>query len=397
MRRLWTIGIMLLASARAFGADPGNVDLPRYPSISPDGRTIVFTWRGDLWRVDARGGHAMRLTSNPATELRSAWSPDGSLIAFESDRTGAVNLYTMRPDGRDIRAVTETDLDCSLSGFSGDGRALLFSASREGDVYRAERPYRVSLEGGPIERLHDAFGEFAQASPSGDQVLFTRGGSSWTRRHYMGPDARDVWVHGGNGFRQLTSWAGNDGMARWLDGDTVVFASDREGETVNLYMMSAGQGGERARRLTSFDRDVLSFDVARGSKTAVVSVWDRLYTIDLLSSTPLPTALTLTASEDERDNYERKDVRREVSAAALSPDGKVVALVAYGDVYIRHVDEDSPTRRVTSSPQREMEVAWSPDGTSLYFSGFDDAGTLSIFKAQVQRTRSDLKEAIEQP
>ena len=41
-----------------------DVDLPRYPSLSPDGKDVVFSWRGDLWRVGIEGGKAVRLTSD---------------------------------------------------------------------------------------------------------------------------------------------------------------------------------------------------------------------------------------------------------------------------------------------------------------------------------------------
>ncbi|HMO27050.1 MAG TPA: hypothetical protein PKB10_12355, partial [Tepidisphaeraceae bacterium] len=50
-------------------ADPGNVDLARYPSISPDGSSVVFSWRGDLWRAPGGGGTAIHLPSGPADEL----------------------------------------------------------------------------------------------------------------------------------------------------------------------------------------------------------------------------------------------------------------------------------------------------------------------------------------
>ena len=78
---------LLSVGAFALGTE---VDLPRYPSISPDGKQVVFSWRGDLWLVGADGGEARRLTVHPGIDSRSAWSPDGSEIAFESDRDGFV-------------------------------------------------------------------------------------------------------------------------------------------------------------------------------------------------------------------------------------------------------------------------------------------------------------------
>jgi len=90
----------------------GNVDLPRYPSISPDGTTIVFSWRGDLWKVGSSGGTALRLTRHAQDDLASAWSPCGTLIAFNSTRDGHLNIWLMDADGTNIRQVTHTDRPC---------------------------------------------------------------------------------------------------------------------------------------------------------------------------------------------------------------------------------------------------------------------------------------------
>src|SRR5687768_15567997 len=73
----------------------GNVKLPRYPSISPDGKQVVFSWRGDLWMVSSGGGQAARLTAHPFNDLHSAWSADGKQIAFASDRAGGLNIFVM--------------------------------------------------------------------------------------------------------------------------------------------------------------------------------------------------------------------------------------------------------------------------------------------------------------
>src|SRR5207253_1425900 len=80
-----------------------NVDLPRYPSINPDGSQIVFTWRGDLWKASSKGGFAERLTSHPLDDLASAWSRDGKRIAFSSTRAGGGNFFMMNADGTGIR------------------------------------------------------------------------------------------------------------------------------------------------------------------------------------------------------------------------------------------------------------------------------------------------------
>jgi len=392
---------LFVATSSAHAAE-GNVDLPRYPSLSPDGKQIIFSWRGDLWNVPSAGGLATRMTSHPGSELRSAWSSDGSRIAFDSDRDGYTNLYIMNADGTGLMQLTFMDRPCTLIDFGTDddgNDVLTFDGSHEGDVYRSERPYMVSTNGGDIRRVHDAFGSYAHVSPDGKHVAFTREGyyTGWERRHYMGPEAMDVWLFNRDGgtFKQLTHWTGNDGNARWGGPRTLIYMSDRELNTVNLYRMSADDGDAKAVRLTDFEvDDVQAFDVSADGSTVVFTVWDTLYTLDVNNPNAKAMPITVTANEDELDNYEIKSVRREVSEAALSPDGKVMAMVAYGEVYVRNVEEDSPTRRVTQSHARENGIVWSPDGLKLYFVS-DETGTEGIYAATVKLTRKEAREGFE--
>lgn len=379
----------------------GNVDLPRFPSISPDGEQVIFSWRGDLWKASVQGGEAIRLTTHPADDLQSAWSPDGSRIAFNSDRNGYLNLYTMNVDGTNVRQVSDIDVTCRLAGFGVDGGGndtLMFDAFWEGDVYRSPRPFMISLDGGEPRRVHDAFGWHPTVSPDGRRVAFTRGGSDWARRGYRGPDNRNVWIFNRDdgSFQQVTEWTGNDGMARWLGNDKLVFLSDRELDCVNLYVLTLGDDDSKARRLTSFDEnDIQDLDVSTDGRVAVFVCWDTIYRLDLTTPGAAATPLAINAAEDERDNYLDKTIDRTVTQAALSPDGKVMAYVAYGEVFVRNVEEKSQTQRVTHSDARESDIAWSPDGLKLYFVS-DENGTDSIYFATVTLTRDEVKKAFKE-
>ncbi len=388
------------AAAAVFGNSgtlraEGNVDLPRFPSISPDGETVVFSWRGDLWKVPFGGGTATRLTSHPGRDHDSAWTPDGSMIVFESDRDGTTNLWRMAPDGTGLRRITDLDTSVALGGVGhdADGEVVVgFTGYLEGDLYRSPRPYEVSIEGGEPRRLHDAFGGLNVRSPDGTRAAFERGNAKWERRHYRGDDRRNVWIHDGveGGFSPLTDWEGNDGKPRWSGDDAVFFLSDRQNSTHNIHRQPLG-GGE-AEAITDFEEiDVAGFDATADGRKIVLHRWDSLYTIDLDDPDSVPRPLVIMAPEDALDSEENLDISRRVTESALNPDGKSIAVIAYGEVVVRGTDDDSLSRRVTETHGRERDLAWSPDGTTLYFTSMN-GGNASIMTATVARTRDEIKQ-----
>lgn len=388
---------LLLAPAAA--EEHGYVDLPRFPSISPDGSEVVFSWGGDLWRVPAEGGRARRLTRHVLDDLHSSWSPDGQWIVFTSMRDGYLNLWRIHRDGTRISQLTYSDRFLRHPHYAreADGTPVItFSALLEADVYRGERPYAIAPHGGEHRRLHDAFGSEPRLSPDGRRVAFTRGGHyhDWNRRGYRGPDARNVWIHdrGSDSFKAVTGRDGDDGRAQWAGNDELIFMSDRELGTVNLYRVRPDDDERIVERLTAFEeRGIEHFDVSHDGSTAVLHVWDTLYTLDLQTPGATPRPLRIRAGEDGHDDYALRRIERDVTEAALSPDGKVMAYIAYGRVYVRHIDPHSPTHAVTPKTHaRHRDLAWSPDGLCLYFTN-DADGTSSIYQARVVLTREEVR------
>lgn len=406
MGRLSAVVVLFVAAiaGRAL-ADEGNVRLPRFPALSPDGSSITFSWRGDLWLLPIEGGLAKRLTVHPNDDLESAWSPDGGTIAFTSTRDGGRNLFLMNSDGSHVQQVTQEDNGLSISGWSSDGKFVLSHSFREGDVYREARPYLIATDGSEIKRLNDAFGSEPAMSPDGKWVAFTRGNANWDRRGYRGADQRDVWLYSTerHTFHRVTDWPGNDGMAKWAGNGSLVFVSDRDFNTNNLFTAAIAADGSvgEARRLTHFNGKafgdgVWTFDVSRNGRRVVLHAWDGLYAIDLASSAPVAERLTVRGSEDLSDRVEIRSVGRDVTEAAMSPDGKTMAFVAYGEIFVQNIEDSGrPTRRVTDSPAHDRQIAWSPCGTRLYFSS-DRDGSFSIYAATVASTRSEVREQFDQ-
>lgn len=407
--------LMLAASVSAMGGAEvrgeaaqgagvtANVDLPRYPAVSPDGKSVTFSWRGDLWLVPTTGGLATRLTVNPFDELYSAFSPDGKKIAFTSSRNSAGNVFTMNVDGTDIKQVTHVDRSLLLTQWSKDAdgtEKLRLGGLLEPMPFSVPQQYEVSPEGGDISKIHSAVGTYPIVSPDGKRVLFVRGATPWSRRGYRGPDNRDVWMldRTTSKYTRLTAFDGNDGRAKWLDNDTVVFVSDRLNNTYNLFSLNLGAADEKAVALTKFNGDgVDDYDIAHASKSIVFSRWDKLYTLDAAVPGAVEQAIAIRAGEEEADLVRFQDTSRSVSEAALSPDGKTMAVVSFGEVYVRGLDTRAPTRRVTVNlPGRKQNLVWSADGERLLFVS-DASGREEIYAAKVKTTRTELRKRMTDP
>ncbi|WP_199221478.1 PD40 domain-containing protein [Desulfonatronum sp. SC1] len=401
------LAFLLLALGCGFAPVSANAavpKLPRFPSINPDGSEIVFSVGGDLWIVPVHGGVANRLTRHRFDDLHSSWSPDGQSLVFTSMRDGYMNLWRIQRDGTGTAQLTHSDRFLRAPHWSIDEQGMeivTFSALLEADVYRDQRPYRISPQGGEHELLHQAFGSEPRLSPDGQRVVFTRGGyyHDWNHRRYRGPDAMNVWVlhRSEERFEAVTEWEGDDGSARWVDNNTLLFMSERQLDTVNLYRVNLDGDNRALQRITHFrGRGIQDFDVSRDGSMAVLQVWDRLYTLNLVDPRAEPKPLHIQTGDDGWDDHTLRWIDRDVTEAVLSPDGQVMAYIAYGRVYIRHVDEYSPTRAVIpDSHARHQDIAWSQDGLHLYFVS-DADGTLSIYKAQVALTRDEIRLAHQQ-
>lgn len=428
-RQAGTVGAAASRPAAMAAAAGTTVAMPQFPSISPDGSMIVFAWAGDLWAMDAGGGTAKRLTSHPADEARSAFSPDGSLLAFESDRHGARNIYVM-PISREasgmivagaVRRVTMSDRPQALGGFSDDGKEILFTSSHEPAIFRAPRmlaapvPTAEASDVLPIRRLTDAFGSAPHAA-GGGSVLFHRTRHDPTRPGYFGSGAPDVFRMDASGkvFTRLTADPYPDSGAYGLPDGSTVWVSSRPIDGVtqfNVWRMPAGvsepdRGAQPVTRFkpgageASIGHGVQDFLVAPGGWHGVFVVWDTLYTIDFRQTPATPRAVPIVASGDTADlDTIRLNAGRQVSSAALSPDGKTIATIARGEVFVRSTERDHPTRRVTgpgpAGALRARDVAWSACGSHLYFTADSPAGggVTAIYRASVRLSREDVTPA----
>lgn len=99
--------------------------------ISPDGTEIAFCYKGDIYKVPAKGGTATQLTTQASYECTPIWSPDGKQIAFASDRNGNFDLFVMPSNGGTAQSHHSFRLRDSI--------ALLPTAN----TYSSPHPYKI--------------------------------------------------------------------------------------------------------------------------------------------------------------------------------------------------------------------------------------------------------------
>ncbi|MCK6458669.1 MAG: S41 family peptidase [Planctomycetes bacterium] len=362
----------LLLSSAAAAADESTQGL-RYPSLTPDGKSVVFCYRGDIWIAPRDGkGPAQRLTIHEEQDTLCRVSPDGKEIAFTSSRSGNYEIYVMPVTGGEPKQVTfhsGVDIVCE---WSPDGKRLLVASNR--DLGDAELDlYELNLAGGTPRRLTFDGAREGSYSPDGTRVVYARGFNTIYWDNYTGSadyDLHVVDVKGGIPLR-LTDTPGNE---RWpffsADGRRIRFVAEEKG-VADFYEMPA-EGGER-KQLTKYTEDVQRPDLAWDGKTMAFELVGRLYVTDLDAPAEKPTPLPLDVRSDVRDSgLELRTITSGGEHVHVSADGRQIAFSLRGDVWVMPAN-GGEGRQVTSGPGNDQWPRWSPDGQRIaYFS--DKAG-----------------------
>ena len=359
----------------------------RYPAISPDGKTIVFSYKGDLYKVAGSGGEAVPLTIHEAYDYMPVFSRDGKWLAFASDRYGNFDVYIMPASGGEAKRLTYHSATDLPYDFTPDGKYVLFGTTRN-DIYTSARfpqrnlfqkLYKVPVEGGRSVMFLSAGSEFARFNSKGDKVIFQdrKGYEDAYRKHHTSSVTRDIWVYDTkkDEYIQVSSYEGEDREPVWgNDDNTFYYLSERDGGAQNIYKGTIG-GQSSVTELTKFKDNPVRFLSRASDGTFCFTNNGEIYTMKENGS---PGKVNITINTDSRTNDEKiLPVNTGITQTALSPNGKEIAFVVRGEVFVTSV-EGGITKRITNTPQQERSVEFSPDGRSLYYaSNVEQLGYLS--------------------
>lgn len=358
--------------------------------ISPDGKEIAFCYKGDIYKVPASGGEAIRLTTQDSYESSPVWSPDGQEIAFASDRYGNFDIFIMSADGGNARRLTTHSTAEIPSTFTPDGKAVVFSATIQDPAASVLFPrsvltelYKVPTTGGRTEQMLGTPAEYICFNGSGNKFLYQdrKGLEDEWRKHHTSSVTRDIWLYDTKSGKHtnLTNRAGEDRNAVWsADEKEVYLLSERNGGSMNVYAFPI-ENPQEIRSITSFDTHPVRF-LSIANETLCYTYDGEIY-IQPTGGKPQKVAITLT--RDDESMPEPLSFTRGASEATVSPDGKQVAFTVRGEVFVTST-EYGTTKQVTHTPEAEEGLSFGADNRSLVYAS-ERNGNWNLYTAKIVR------------
>ena len=380
--------LLILLSFCSLTLSAGNVKWLRYPSISPDGETVVFSYKGNLYTVSSQGGEAKQLTTHQAYDYAPVWSPDGKTIAFASDRFGNFDIYTIPVKGGVPTRITTNSAKETPWTYSPDGKKILFSARIQDPASSVLFPkssmtelYAVSVEGGrPEQVLATPAEEVSFVGKNGAFVYQDcKGGENVWRKHHTSSITRDIWMYDGKKHTKLTDFNGEDRTPRvTADGQTVYFTSEREG-SFNVYSFPVSNPAA-VKKVTKYKTHPVRFLTLSDNGVLCYGYDGDIY-VNKGSGNSVKLSVNITSDNDNNDMAELP-----VSGGSdndLSRDGKQIAFISRGEVFVTST-EFKTVRQITDTPAAESDVVFSPDGKKLAYAS-EREGIWNIYTAELTR------------
>ncbi|MEL6560961.1 MAG: S41 family peptidase [Bacteroidota bacterium] len=379
MKKILLFAIMATLYASSYGQF-----LVRTPSVSPDGSMIAYSLQGDIWTMEVSSGDIQRLTIHEAYESNPIWNDAGDQIAFTSNRAGNNDIYTIPAKGGQPNRITYHATADRAWDWTGD--KIYFTTNRAfKQIEWNSEIYQVSASGGTPERILSDFGDMPFASKNSNLIAVSRGSCRTSREDYNGPADLDVWVYNQSAdkYYAITDNSVNDYQSDWTNDGSLYFLSARSGR-YNIYKQAIGKNGEKSgdpTQLTKFTDDgIRFFDVSDDGSQIVFTRKDGLFLMDV--ATANIKAVNVSATDYRFDPIESKTFSNNISEYELSPNGKKIASVIRGEVFVTLTDkEKSRAINLSKHAYRDRGITWLNDSTLLFVSDREGQSDIYLVKS----------------
>lgn len=387
---IFLFGLQLTANSQQPIANSQQPLWMRYNVISPQGDKIAFTYKGDIYVVDAEGGTARQLTTNSSYDFNPIWSNDGKFIAFASDRNANFDIYTVSVNGGVAKRVTTNSASEIPLAYSPDNCVIYYSANIQKDADNVQFPtgwmrelYKVSADGGRSQQVAAVNVCSISFDNDGESFLYydQKGGEDEWRKHQISSMARDIVYYNAKEktHKILTTNIGEDRDPRFLPGKKdVVFLSEGEGGNFNVYKANVDDINN-AQQITDFPTYPVRFLSVSDNGLLCYGYQGEIYT-QTLGGEPKKVEIQIVNDQEETPVLGKFGNAHDIT---ITPDGDLIAFVARGEIFVTS-EEYQTTKQITHTPEAESYPTFSPDGKSLVYVSERD-GYFNLYKAEVAR------------
>src|SRR5499427_8501014 len=385
IRRVVAAAFITALLVSAFGGrsqTSAPIKLARHPDYHAG--KIAFSYLGDIWTANEDGTSPQRVTDHRGHEMYPRFSPDGRWIAFSSNRYGNNDVFVVPAAGGAPRRLTFHTGNDEVVGWTRDSQHVMFRAAHgDGAFPNVATLYTVPVGGGQEQPLPVDWGYYGSFSPDGKSLAFNRHPAVWTRQHYRGSFAADLWIADlvSKTYKKLLPderynryWPmwGADGaiyyVADPLANDKSVTPGSPEvrKSANNIYKIPA-TGGEPVQLTRHVDGNLFWPSMSSDGKVIVYEELFGIWKLDV--ATGRTNEIKIEIAADEKDNETDVDtVRDEVDSFDLSPSGRRAVISARGQVLTIATDRGDITRVAPDNmTSRSQFPKWSADGKYLAY------------------------------
>ena len=358
------------------------VRLARHPDYH--GGKVVFSYLGDIWMANEDGSNVHRLTDNLAREVYPRFSPDGRSIAFSSNRYGNNDVYVIAATGGTPKRLTYHTGADDVVGWTRDSEQVIFRASRgDGAFPSVATLYQIAAKGGQEQSLNLDWGYWGSYSPDGKSLVFNRHPATWSRRHYRGSYAADLWI-ADIAAKSYTKLLGDEQYNRywpmWGADGSIYFVGDPlpneksvspgsldVRKSVNNIYKIAAKGGAPTQVTRHTDGGLFWPSMSSDGKVIVYEDNFGIWKLDVASGKSSEIKVDIS-SDDKQNEVEFETITNDVDAFDLSPSGRRAVISARGQIFTIATERGDITRVAPDKmSSRNSAPKWSNDGKLVAF------------------------------
>ncbi|MDH1602473.1 S41 family peptidase [Empedobacter sp. GD03739] len=363
------------------------------PSLSPDAKTVYFSYDGDIWSTDINGGNAARITALEGEEINPRVSPDGKWLAFSSNQYGNYDIYIMPINGGQIKQLTFHQAKDEVESWSWDSKSVYFTSNQNNGF----GSFKIDLDGKTPEALFTNYFNTTNGlveTPQGEYIFTnsSESASQVTRKRYKGENNPDLLGYNPTtkSYKQYTDYNGKDFNPTVDKNGIIYFISDENNGEYNLYQLANGKKEALTKFETSIKKPFVSAD---GSKVVFEKEY-QLFVYDVKAKTSKPLTINVNSNKslEKEQNFE---VENNIDYFDISPDGKKMAFVSRGIIFVSD-NEGKFVNQISDGKERVLEVKWLKDNKNLIFNqtykGYQNWFKISADgKGKVEQLTSDLR------